>query len=291
MRSFKVLARPKLLSLSLLTLLSLQAALSWGAAPPPTGVPAAGPAAVAPLISPLSALGPGDSVTLHVFGQPDMDTVLAVSDDGTVRVPLAGSIQVGGLSADAAARRVEGALKDGGFLIDPHVTLTVTASLSQRVSVFGEVRNPGRYPVDSKTTVVDLLAEAGGLTEFGSNTVYVLRPDAGGDVKRYPVSLKGLSDPHRATPTQLLRAGDSLVVPRAEQFYIMGEVNKPDKYKLEPDMTVMQAISLAGGLTPRGTYRRVEIKRTGKNGAEVISPKADDFVLPDDVIRVKESIF
>jgi polysaccharide export outer membrane protein len=214
-----------------------------------------------------------------------------VADDGTVRVPLAGSIPVAGLSADSAARRIEKALKDGGFLLDPHVSLAVTASLSQRVSVIGEVRNPGRYPVDSRTTVVDLLAEAGGINEIGSDTVYVLRPDSAGQVKRFPVSLKGLADARHATPTQLLRAGDSLVVPRAEQFYIMGEVQKPDKYKLEPNMTVMQAISLAGGLTAKGTYRRVEIKRAGKNGTEVIKPKADDFVLPDDVIRVKESIF
>jgi polysaccharide biosynthesis/export protein len=287
-----VLARPKPGNLSVLLLLSMHAALCWAAqqaaqAPPPMVVPAA----PGPMLSPLTALGPGDSVALHVFGQPDMDSVLGVADDGTLRVPLAGAVQVAGMSAESAARRVEKSLKDGGFLVDPHVTLTVTASLSQRVSVIGEVRNPGRYPVDSKTTVVDLLAEAGGLTELGSDTVFVLRPDAGGAVKRYPVNLAGLSDPRRTAPSQTLRAGDSLVVPRAEQFYIMGEVQKPDKYKLQPDMTVMQAISLAGGLTPKGTYRRVEIKRTGKNGTELIKPKADDFVQPDDVIRVKESIF
>jgi polysaccharide export outer membrane protein len=286
-----VFARPKLYILSALMLLSLSTAAGWAAQPAHAPAPMAAPGAPAPMLSPLTALGPGDSVTLHVFGQPDMDSVLGVADDGTVRVPLAGSVQVAGMSADSAARRVEKALKEGGFLVDPHVTLTVTASLSQRVSVIGEVRNPGRYPVDSKTSVVDLLAEAGGLTELGSDTIYVLRADAGGAVKRYAVSLKGLNDARQTTPSQLLRAGDSLVVPRAEQFYIMGEVQKPDKYKLEPNMTVMQAISLAGGLTPKGTYRRVEIKRAGKNGAEVIKPKPDDFVLPDDVIRVKESIF
>ena len=286
-----MLARPKPGNLSVLLLLSMHAALCWAAQPPAQGPPPVAPAAPVPTLSPLTALGPGDSVALHVFGQPDMDSVLGVADDGTLRVPLAGAVEVAGMSADAAARRVEKALKDGGFLVDPHVTLTVTASLSQRVSVIGEVRNPGRYPVDSKTTVVDLLAEAGGLTELGSDTVYVLRPDAGGAVKRFPVSLAGLSDARRTAPSQTLRAGDSLVVPRAEQFYIMGEVQKPDKYKLQPDMTVMQAISLAGGLTPKGTYRRVEIKRTGKNGAELVKPKPDDFVQPDDVIRVKESIF
>jgi polysaccharide biosynthesis/export protein len=286
-----VFASPKFGILSILTLLSLQVGLCQAAQPAAPAMPPPAPAAAAPGLSPLSALGPGDSVALHVFGQPDMDTVLGVTDNGTVNVPLAGSVPVAGLSADAAARRVEKALKDGGYLLDPHVTLTVTASLSQRVSVLGEVRNPGRYPVDSKTTVVDLLAEAGGLTELGSDTVYVLRTESGGQIKRYSVSLKGLSDQRHQAPSQLIVAGDQLVVPRAEQFYIMGEVQKPDKYKLEPNMTVMQAISLAGGLTAKGTYRRVEIKRVGKNGTEIVKPKGDDFVEPDDVIRVKESIF
>jgi polysaccharide export outer membrane protein len=216
-----------------------------------------------------------------------------VADDGTIRVPLAGAIQVGGLSPEAAARRVEKAFKDGGFFVDPHVTLTVTQSLSQRVSVLGEVRQPGRYPVDAKTSIIDLLAQAGGETEFASDTVYVLRTDAGGAVKRYPVNLRGLTGGvGGSAPTQLLRAGDSVFVPRAEQFYILGEVQKPSMYKLEPNLTVLQAISLAGGITAKGSDRRVEIKRTGKDGQQVvIKPKPNDFVQPDDVIRVKESIF
>ncbi len=281
--------------LSVLLLVSLWAAPALTAQPVPAPAPLiAAPAAVpANTAGPLSPMGPGDSVTLHVFGQPDMDTVLGVADDGTIRVPLAGAVQVGGLSPEAAARRVEKAFKDGGFFVDPHVTLTVTQSLSQRVSVLGEVRQPGRYPVDAKTSIIDLLAQAGGETEFASDTVYVLRTDAGGTVKRYPVNLRGLTGGFGGSaPTQLLRAGDSVFVPRAEQFYILGEVQKPSMYKLEPNLTVLQAISLAGGITAKGSDRRVEIKRTGKDGQQVvIKPKPNDFVQPDDVIRVKESIF
>lgn len=282
--------------LSILLLMTLRAtsALAAQQAPPVAlPVPAqAGVPAPANAVGPLTPLGPGDSVTMHVFGQPDMDTVLGVADDGSIRVPLAGAIPVGGLSPESAARRVEKAFKDGGFFIDPHVTLTVTQSLSQRVSVLGEVKTPGRYPVDAKTTIIDLLAQAGGETEFASDTVYVLRPDATGTVKRYPVSVKGLVGSGPLTPTQLLRAGDSVYVPRAEQFFILGEVQKPAMYKLEPNLTVIQAISVAGGVTPKGSDRRVEIKRVGKNGEQVVvKAHANDLVQPDDVIRVKESIF
>ena len=99
-----MLARPTLYTLSVLTLLSLPMG-SWAAQPAAPPPPMAGPERLPPCPSPLTALGPGDSVTLHVFGQPDMDSVLGVADDGTVRVPLAGSIPVAGLSADSAARR------------------------------------------------------------------------------------------------------------------------------------------------------------------------------------------
>jgi len=255
-------------------------------APPPQAAPLPGAA------DPLSPLGAGDTVNLHVFGQPDMDSALTVAEDGTIRIPLAGSVQVGGLSSEVAARRVEKALKDGGYFVDPHVSLTVTQSLSQRVSVLGEVRTPGRYPIDAATTILDLIAQAGGQTEFASNTIYILRPDAAGAVKRYTVVLQGLTSAGSSSPSQRLHPGDSVYVPRAEQFYILGEVQKPAMYKLEDNLTVLQAISIAGGVTAKGSDHRVEIKRVGKNGQEVIiKAKANDLVQPDDVIRVKESIF
>lgn len=287
-----MLSKPNFGVIAFLLLCSAQCAIAWGAALGPVPLPAPDVAASGTAPAPLTPLGPGDSVALHVFGQPDMDGVLGVADNGSVSVPLAGPVQVAGLSADNAARKIEKSLKDGGYFIDPHVTLTVTQSLSQRVSVLGEVRTPGRYPVDSKTTILDLLAQAGGETEIGSDTVYVLRPDASGTVQRYAVNLKGLANADISTPTQLLRSGDSVYVPRAEQFFILGEVQRPSMYKLEPKLTVIQAIALAGGVTAKGSARRVEIRRVGKNGQQtVIKPQSSDLVQPGDVIRVKESIF
>jgi polysaccharide biosynthesis/export protein len=276
---------------ALLTFL-LQCNIVLAAPGPVVPLPAAPAADAATAPSPLTPLGAGDSVTLHMFGQPDMDSVLSVADDGTIRVPLVGAVQVRGISTEAAARRIEKLFKDDGYFVDPHVTLALTQSLSQRVSVLGEVRTPGRYPVDSKTTIVDLLAQAGGETEFASDTVYVLRNDATGAVQRYPVSLRGLGKAGTAAPTQLLRAGDSLFVPRAEQFYILGEVQRPGMYKIEDSLTVLQAISLAGGVTPKGSQSRIEVKHTDKGGQQVSTKgKPNDLVQPNDVIRVKESIF
>jgi polysaccharide export outer membrane protein len=260
--------------------------LMWQAVPAIAAEPLAAPG------GPLTPLGPQDTVTLHIDEDPTLGGLTTVADDGTLRLPYVGSVQVGGLSPDAAAHRAEQALKDGKFFVNPHVTITVTTALSQRVSVLGEVKTPGRYPIDARTSILDLIAQAGGFTEIAADVIYVSRTDSAGNTTKIPVNLKGLSDPHNTMTDKFLHGGDSVFVPRADQFYILGEVQKPDMYKLQRNMTVVQAISLAGGITAKGSIRRVEIKRHGPNGAEaVIKPKLDDFVQPNDVIRVKESIF
>jgi polysaccharide export outer membrane protein len=242
--------------------------------------------------TPALELGPGDTVSLKVFGQPDMDGSLYVADDGTIHVPLVGSIQVSGLSPTQVSFKIEKALKDGSFLVNPHVVVTLTQSVSQLVSVLGEVRNPGRYQVSGNTTIFQLLAQAGGATATSADVIFLIRSDPSGNQNRYPINLKGYTDQRSAMPTQNLKGGDSLFVPRAEQFYIYGEVQQPNEYRLESGMTVVQAIARAGGLTTRGSDRRVEIKRMSQEGHDVtFRAKQSDSVQAGDVIHVKESIF
>jgi polysaccharide export outer membrane protein len=251
---------------------------------------AAGPQGVEPRR--MLQLGPGDSVSIHVYGQPDMDATEYVADDGTLRVALAGAVSVRGLSPAEASERIEQALKNGKYLVDPQVTLTLAQSRSQRVSILGEVRTPGRYVIESNTTVFDVLAQAGGGTENCADTIYVLRPRPNGDVARYSVDLKGLSDGKAGMLTPALEGGDSVYVPRAERFYIYGEVQQPNMYKLESEMTVLQAIARAGGVTARGSERRIEIRRRDGSGANVVTrANPTDPVRADDIIRVKESLF
>jgi len=255
--------------------------------PPAPGAPVAGVQGAPRIIQ----LGPGDSVSMQVYGQPDMTTTVNVSDNGTIPVPLAGPVQVGGLSPSEAAQRIAKALKDGKFLVDPQVTVNVTLSRSQRISVIGQVGHPGLYPIESNTTIFDLLALAGGALDTAADEIFLLRPDASGNTQRYPINLKGLEDPRKAIPMQALRGGDSIFVPRAEQFYIYGEVTAPNKYRIEPQMTVIQAISRAGGVTLRGSERRVDIKRLSNGNYITVKAKLNELVQPDDVIHVKESIF
>ncbi len=241
---------------------------------------------------PLFKLGPGDAVAVQVFGRPEMSTTTYVTDDGNIEVPLAGVVQVAGLSPAKAAAKVASALKEGEYLVDPHVSITLSQFRSQQVSVLGEVHTPGRFSIESRTTALDLLAQAGGPTENASEVIYVLRPDGKGNVARFVVDLNTLRGDEGALPTLALRGGDSLYVPKADQFYIYGEVHTPNMYRLEPGMNVLQAIARGGGITPRGSPRRIEISRHNpEGGLEVIDAKPTDTVQPNDVIRIKERLF
>jgi polysaccharide export outer membrane protein len=232
----------------------------------------------------MSQLGAGDSVSIQVFGQPDITNVY-VGDDGTISVPLVGNIPVAGISPVQAAARVAKALKEGGYFLDPHVTILVTQQRSQVVSVLGEVAAVGRYPINPRTTIVDLLAQAGGLKATASDSGYVLRTDDNGHINRYPVQLTGLAE-------FKLTGGDSLLVPKAEHYSIQGEVATPGTYPIEPGMTVIQALARAGGINERGSERRIQLQRLGKNGQyQVLHAKLGDPIQADDIIRVKESIF
>jgi polysaccharide export outer membrane protein len=241
---------------------------------------------------PLMQIGAGDTIMIAVYDQPDMTATVYVSDDGTVPVALAGAVHVAGLSPAGAAQAIEKALRDGNFFKKPHVTVTVVQSRSQRVSVLGEVGSPGRYPIDSKTTIFDLLAQAGGAKETASSTIYLLRTGKDGNTARYPIDLRVLADNPKSIANQSLLGSDSIFVPKADEFYIYGEVTQPNKYRLEPGMTIVQAIIRAGGVTARGSRNRVEVKRKGPSGEDILSKgKLEDLVKPNDVIRVKESIF
>lgn len=241
----------------------------------------------------LATLGPGDTIAVQVYGQPDMSSTVYVGDDGTVSLPLVDKVMVKGSSPLQAATSIEQALKAGQFLVDPHVTVTVVSSRSQRVSVLGEVAKTGPFPLESESTVFDVLALAGGVTENSADVAFVVHHDEAGNETRLPFNPRPSASTlgtQKSIPK--LQSGDSIYVPRAEHFYIYGEVATPSMYRIERGMTVIQAIARAGGVTPRGSERRVQIKRTDANGKDiVISAKPGDLVQPNDVIRVKESIF
>jgi len=236
-------------------------------------------------------LGPGDMLKISVYGNPDMNVETRVNDVGSISYPLVGDVQVGGLTPNAAERKIAGLLESGGFIRKPHVNLIVTMMQSQQMSVLGQVNKPGRFPVDGKRSLTDILAMAGGLNAEADETVTLIRSQDGKTTKKQ-INLTDIMRSTDAAVNPDLQPGDVIYVDRAPRFYIYGEVQRPGSYRLEENMDILQALSVGGGLSPRGTDRGVRVKRRDENGEmQIINVKQDDRVKVNDVIYVKESFF
>lgn len=237
-------------------------------------------------------LGPGDVVRITVFQNPDMTTEARISEEGKITFPLIGQVEIGGVTPAAAEARIAGRLNAGGFVLNPQVNMVVVQFRSRMVSVLGQVGKPGRYPIEERSaTVADMLATAGGVLPSGGDEVIVVRKK-GDSEERLVVDLDAGLLTGGPGPKVELENDDTIYVPRAPMFYIYGEVQRPGQYRLERGITVMQAISAGGGLTLRGTDKRVRISRTEPDGTlKEMDAKLSDPVRRNDVIYVKESLF
>jgi polysaccharide export outer membrane protein len=262
------------------------AATSPGAPMPAQGRPAPSKDANA-----LESIGPGDMVRATVFRNPDLTTEARVTDQGTIFFPLIGEVQVAGLTPREAARRIADGLSGGKFVVNPEVQLSIATVNSRQVSVLGNVVKPGRYPIDSvNRRVTDFVAAAGGTAAGGSDTVTVVQV-RDGQTRKTDVNLEQMFRNGSLDTNMELAPGDTIFVHRAPMVYVYGEVNRAGAYRLEPHMTVMQAIALGGGITVRGTERGVRIHRREGGDVRKIDARLTDEVRVDDVIYVKESIF
>lgn len=237
------------------------------------------------------SLGPGDVIRIAVYGSPDLGLETRVSEAGTITFPLIGTVPLGGMSVSAAEKKIGSMLEGGGFLRKAQVNIIVTTLQSQQISVLGQVSRPGRYPLDGKRSLMDLLALAGGMNAEGSDTVSLIRKRDGVTTKE-SVDVVDMVRTGNLTRDLELQPNDIIYVERAPRFYIYGEVQRPGTFRLEHSMTVLQALAMGGGLTPRGTERGMRIKRRDASGKlQIIDAKHDDLLQVDDVVYVKESWF
>src|SRR5919108_3436723 len=180
-------------------------------------------------------LGPGDTVHVTVFQQPDLTTDARISDAGTIAMPLVGAVKISGQSAREAADTIAKALKDGQYLKAPQVAVALTTVRSRQVSILGLIVHPGRYPLEeSHARLPDIIAAAGGIGAGGSEEVTVIR-----DGKPQTV--------HALAKDFELKAGDTIYIDRPPVFYIYGEVAHSGAYSVEAGLAVMPAISVKGG--------------------------------------------
>ena len=237
-------------------------------------------------------LGQGDAIRILVFQNPDLTLDSRVSESGTITYPLIGTVNIGGLSIEAAEKRIAAGLKDGGFVQKQQVNIILIQVRGNQVSVLGQVNRPGRFPLETANNrVSDVLAMAGGIIPSGADSVIVTGIREGKPFRR-EIDFPGIFIDDKTENDIPVSGGDVIYVHRAPVFYIYGEAQRSGSYRIERGMTIQQALAQAGGPTMRGTESRIRVHRRMPDGkVSQLSLDPQEPVQADDVIYVRESLF
>lgn len=254
--------------------------LAAAALVPLAAVPAGAQEAAPGLADASYVLGPDDVIDVQVYGQFQQPIRLRVRSDGTVALPLIGTVRAADQTPGQLAEAIRRAYARGGFYTNAVVNVEVVSYTSRNVTVLGAVRTPGVLPLVRPATLTNVIALAGG--QLGEARTAILRR-AGGAEQRFTIAeIAGTA----ADP--LLRSGDVVIVPQLERFFVYGQVRSPGAFALEPGMTFRQALAQAGGQNDAGTERRVRLHR-GTARTEI--EELDEVIRPGDVLFIRERIF
>jgi polysaccharide biosynthesis/export protein len=235
-------------------------------------------------------IGPQDSLSIIVTDEADLTNKYRVDTDGAITMPYLNRVPVAGLTLAEAQVKIAQMLQ-AGYLRNPQVRVEVDQFKSRRVFVSGEVRTPGYVTMAGTTmTLLEALALAGSATQNASNDIKVVHPSKPGEKPNEPITVNRKElELGRADIT--LQDGDIVNVPAAQRFFISGFVKNTGYYVLDSGTTVSQAIVLAGGLTDRGSDRRIKIGRLINGRMVELSAELTDRVLPNDEIKIPSRIF
>lgn len=247
-------------------------------------------------------VGIDDMLDVNVLQPDQFSTMVSVSPDGSISFPYIGDVQVKGLTLKEIKTEIETRLADG-FMKYPLVTVFLKESRSRKFFIYGDIARPGSYPLERDTAVLQAIALAGGFTRFNSSSrVIILRPQQNEQAQYQTLdidiraAMRGLS-----TENPILEAGDIVMVSQGN-FFVYGEVKNPGVYPLEEGMTVLKAVSIAGGFTEFGAASRVKVLRPREGVPEytpimldlntVTPPALDDYEsvnidLSDQVVRTQ----
>jgi polysaccharide export outer membrane protein len=235
-------------------------------------------------------IGPQDQLSIIVTDEVDLTNKYRVDTDGTITMPYLNRVPVSGLTLAEAQVKIAQMLQ-AGYLKNPQVRVEVDQFKSRRVMVSGEVRIPGYVTMAGTTmTLLEALTQAGSPTQSASNEVLVMHPSKPGEKPSDPITVNRKElELGRANVT--LQDGDIINVPTAKRFYISGFVKNTGYYVLDAGTTVSQAIVLAGGLSERGSDRRIKIGRVVNGKMVDVSAELTDKVQPNDEIKIPSRIF
>jgi polysaccharide export outer membrane protein len=264
----------------MITTIALLALLAQTSQPPPP-TPTVPPQTTTAAAIDDYEIGVADIIRVTVFGEPDAsrDNV-TVDGDGTIDMPYIGRVKVAGLPARGVEEAIREKFKQ--YLVNPRVSIEIVKYRSKSVMVQGYVRDPGEQILEGNASLPSVLAKAGSMSIDAASYVIISRRKADGTIEQRRVTRKQIESGE--AQRILLQDGDTVVVPKAEMFFINGHVRSPSSYAWEEGLTVERALTLAGGVTERAG--KIEIERNGKTITK--NAKKSDLVQPNDIIRVKQ---
>ncbi len=240
-------------------------------------------------------IGPGDLLHVKVLESADLEQTVRVADAGSITLILGGAVHVSGLTPPEAALAIQRVLVGGQYVLTPHVSLMVQQTATQNVTIIGQVRTPGSYPIGTSRPILDVLALAGGLTELADRKVTIQRHLT----KERIVSTVANSANAALDGSVEVFPGDTVIIAKAEVVYILGDVNRPGGFAMvtnDQKLSAVQAITLAGGTPPNAAPSHARLLRRQPDGSHVEMPlqlsamqkgKEPDIQLqPDDIVYV-----
>jgi polysaccharide export outer membrane protein len=244
-------------------------------------------------------LSAGDLLDVKVLGttDPDFSPKLRVDDQGSITLPYAGSLLVAGMTAEDAALRIEARFREKDILKNPHVSVTVLEYATQGVTVVGEVKNPGVYPLLGSHSLLDLLSAAGGVTPTAGKAVTITHRED----PTHPQIVNVETKPGSTAGFNVdVSPGDTIVVSRGGIVYVLGDVEKQGGFLIENNdrLSVIQAIALAQGTNRTASPDHAKLIRKTSTGRQeflvplkkILSDKAPDQLLADgDILYVPGS--
>jgi polysaccharide export outer membrane protein len=225
----------------------------------------------------------GDVLKINVYGHDDLSTTVRVSGDGTIMFPLLNQVAVANLTIPQISAKLSDALADG-YIIDPQVNVFVEDFRSQNVFVSGEVNKPGAYQFEMDMSLIKVISLAGGFKETAAKELVTITRK----VKDKIVEI------NKAPMDEVIEPGDVIVIPEGllQEIFVTGQVKKPGICQYEPGISVIKAITLAGGFTDIANKAKITITRKVANeDVELRNVKMNEVLQPGDVLIVPESFF
>lgn len=249
-------------------------------------------------------IGRQDLLEIRVFGVEELDQTARVAEDGSITMPLLGRLSVAGLTKTEVEGTIANLLS-GRFVRDPQVTVFVKEYESRKVAVSGAVKKPGTYEMLGRKTLLEMISLAGGLDVDMGKEIIIFRRTADNLTQRIPVNLERLVFAADPKLNLVLEPSDIIYVPTVEKvrIFVSGAVQNPNLYEVPRDepVTVLKAITLAGGTTDRAAEKKVQIMRTDGDGnrvalvvdlRKIMRGKAEDPILQEeDIVLVPEAFF